>query len=127
MLRFIKKYWPCLLYIIVSYFSSAAILADTFKYIDGVIQFEKGQSIGFVDFSHFLWRPLGYVIHQLSISLHIFQREDVRSQVSNIFFSLTWVFGFVSIIVFANIFTLLKIRDWAKNVTFILLIFSNAF
>ena len=127
-LSLIKKYWTVFIYIAATAFTNAFYYADSFKYVDSVERFENGIYYRFLEFSHILWRPFGYLMHQvLKVLPNFFITSDPRQQIVDSFLLMTWFAGFVAIIFLIKILSILKIRQWEIHLTAIFLIFSNAF
>lgn len=112
----------------LTYLTDAFYHGDTFKYIRSVILYEDGVNDRFLEFSHILWRPLGYALHQLTLQ---FPESVVGSgtelQITYCFLFLSWVGGLFSTHFLFKCLDELHIGQFAKCITIIIVLFSNSF
>lgn len=125
---FARRFWPYLMYVFASVVTGAYYQADTYKYIETVLQYEHGQRTDFWEFGHLLWRPIGYVVHVAVRSLPAsFVPADTRLQLVDEFSILAWMFGLLALVALIGIVRELRLGERAVAITVFCLIYSNAF
>lgn len=124
----IRTYWTVAIYVLVTWITQASYQADTVMYIRIEQAFEAGDRSQFLDFSHMLWHPLGWLLSQfIRILPSWVAGADAFHQIASGFFFLTWISGLFAVITLIKLLRLLSISQRTSNIAGLFLIFGNAF
>ena len=112
-----------LVYIIATLFTGAHFMADTVDYVESVLK-----SVEFWEFGHLFWRPLGWLIYEVSEPLTSrIVGPDPAANAAFVFVAMNWVAGLVSALLMYGLLKRVTKHEWAARIATLAFAFSHGF
>jgi hypothetical protein len=112
-----------LVYVIATLLTSAHFMADTVDYVESVLK-----SVEFWEFGHLFWRPVGWLLYQVS---EPFTRDivgpDPVANVALVFVALNWIAGLTSALLIYGLLKRVTKHEWAARLSTLAFAFSHSF
>src|SRR5215213_8798225 len=112
-----------LVYIIATLLTSAHFMADTVDYVESVLK-----SVEFWEFGHLFWRPLGWLLYQVSEPLtRAVAGPDPVANVALVFVATNWVAGLMSALLIYGLLKRITKHEWAARLSTLAFALSHGF
>lgn len=120
--------FAALTYVIATLVTGANWLGDTVDYVESIVLFSRGVDHWMWDFAHLLWRSLGWVLSTLfAPATRVFVGPDERLNVILTLNAVSWISGFVCVILIHSLALQVSGREWIANFVSIASVFTYCF